>query len=101
MKRKKEILKKYRTCIKFIMQTFIVDTLILVNQVLQDSIEDPQFSARTVCHRLKQIIFFEKVYFDKNYKTIWKYLRYRGYTEKDITALKQKCITESQFSFNE
>lgn len=49
-------------CIEDIVGWYTSDVFILLDNVLTDDMEEPEFSANTVCLRLKQIIYFRRLH---------------------------------------
>ena len=78
------------------------DVFILLDNVLTDDVEEPEFSANTVCLRLKQIIKFRKLWFGSaslpleiNEKDIQDYILSKGYSHDDVELLQKKCLFEN------
>ena len=89
-------------CIEEIVGWYTSDVFILLDNVLTDDMEEPEFSANTVYLRLKQIIKFQRLYsdsanlpFDINEKDIHDYLLLNGYTHTDVELFQKKCRYEN------
>ena len=73
-----------------IVNLFESDTIELLDLVLNDSEEDPQYSAKSTINRINDLIQFYKIYCNKNIGTVRQYLKSAGYEEKDIDLLFKK-----------
>ena len=75
-----------------IINWFESDTIELLDLVLDDSEEDPQYSANSTIGRINDLMQFYKKYCNKNIGTVRQYLKRSGYEKKDVDLLfaKQK-----------
>ena len=98
----KTINEELSACIEDIVGWYTSDVFILLDNVLTDDVEEPEFSANTVCLRLKQIIKFRKLWFGSaslpleiNEKDIQDYILSKGYSHDDVELLQKKCLYEN------
>ena len=73
-----------------IINWFESDTIELLDLVLDDSEEDPQYSANSTVSRINDLIQFYRKFCNKNIGTVRQYLKRSGYKKKDIDLLFKK-----------
>lgn len=81
----KKILMKQ--CIKDIAEWFINDSIEVLDNVLSDDLNDPQYSANTAYHRLELYLLFSSLENSDNLITVNDYLVDSGYSKADIELL--------------
>lgn len=88
--------EKMGECAERVFKLFTYDTQTLLDCVLADSVDDPQFSANTAYNRLSDLVIIENSFFGRNVSTVEDYLRSLGYDEQDIALLEQKRADEDR-----
>ena len=81
-------------CIERIERLYCDDTITLLDYVLTDNPDDPQYSANTAYHCLEEAVLFERLYFRSEIKSVKEYLLAKGYGKEDIELLKIKMGEE-------
>ena len=76
------------------MKLFKYDTITLIDCVLEDNPQDPQFSANTVFERLQDVVLYEKCNY-VNEIDVFEWMQANGYSEKDIELFKNKMLEEA------
>lgn len=85
-----------KLCIENIEKWFDSDTIILLDCVLTDDPDDPEYSANTAYYRLEDIIHFKELYYGVKYKDVADYMLKNGYSQEDIQLLNHKRIEENK-----
>lgn len=81
--------------IEKISQWFFSDAVILLDDVLGDDLEDPQFSANTAFNRLKTVFSFNKIFYNQIEETdVFEWMLESGYTKEDVALFKWKIEDE-------
>lgn len=75
-------------CIERIERLYCDDTITLLDYVLTDDPDDPQYSANTAYHCLEETVLFERLHFQSEIKSVKEYLLAKGYGKEDIELLK-------------
>ena len=81
-------------CIERIERLYCDDTITLLDYVLTDNPDDPQYSANTAYHCLEEAVLFERLHFRSEIKSVKEYLLAKGYGKEDIELLKIKMGEE-------
>ena len=79
--------KEFKECIEEIFKWFSSETFILLDSVLTDDKENPEFSANTVLANLENMVSFERLYYGREYDSISDYLLKNHYKQEDIDDL--------------
>ena len=75
--------------IKEIAEWFYIGTVTLLDKVLGDDLEDPQFSAETTLGRIKLWLSFKKEFYGEDIDTdAFEWMIQSGYTEEDVELFK-------------
>ncbi len=85
-----------KCCIEKIEQWFRYDTISLLDCVLTDDENDPDYSAVTVYSRLEQVVKFQELYCDIKYKDVFDYLSQSNYSSEDVERFKQRILEENK-----
>ena len=82
-------------CIKYISDWYFADTVELLDLVLDDDIEDPQYSAITTLNRLWVYLQYKKKS-DMSYEcdSVSSLFKKMGYTPDDIALFRKKAQEE-------
>ena len=83
-------------CIQTVEKWFWYDTITLLDCVLTDDTNNPEYSANTVYRRLEEHIKFLRLYQGEQIDSIATVLLQDGYTAQDIELLNQKRCRENQ-----
>jgi hypothetical protein len=75
---------------------FWYDTITLLDCVLVDNENDPEYSANTVYSRLQCVVDFKKQYFGQYEDSVTELLLKNGYSEDDVKLLNKKRQQERQ-----
>ncbi len=81
-------------CVERIEKWFWYDTVSFLDCVLADDDENPEFSANTAYNRLEEVVEFQKLYYNKEYRSVSDLLLDTGYTNEDIEILNRKRSVE-------
>lgn len=81
---------KLSPCIEKIEKWFEYDTITLLDCVLTDDANDPEYSANTVFSRLEQVVDYHNQYQNAAYTDVTDYLLKNGYSSNDVELLNQK-----------
>ena len=87
--------KQFNECVEKIVKWYIGDTIELLDLVLTDDLEDPQFSAITTCKRLNEYLLYQELRGNPK-KDLTELLRESGYTQEDIDLLMLKKEQEEE-----
>lgn len=84
-----------KTCIQYMSEWYFSDTVELLDLVLDDDMEDPQYSAITTLNRFWVYLQYKKE-MDKSYECgdVSSLLKKMGYTSEDIARFKKKVQEE-------
>lgn len=85
---------KLSPCIEKIEKWFEYDTIALLDCVLTDDANDPEYSANTVFYRLEQVVDYHNQYQNAAYADVTDYLLKNGYSSNDVELLNQKRTEE-------
>ena len=77
-------------CLKRILRLFLYDTIILLDCVLTDDLDDPQYSANAVWNRLSDYLMYQKIHLHKNYDVVDYLLKDGGYSQEEVELLMLK-----------
>ena len=88
--------KDLTTCIEEIAETFLFDSIVLLDRVLEDDPHDPQYSANTACSRLEKYLRFESLYHKTPARDLPDFLAAKGYSKKDVALLRRKQKEENE-----
>lgn len=83
------------SCVEKIAKLFRYDTIVLLDCVLTDDLQNPEYSANTVYDRISCLLDFENEFYIKNIKDVWQWLIVNGYSEADAELLKRKMNEEN------
>ena len=81
-------------CIERIVGRYWSEAFILLDKVLSNDPNDPEYSANTVYHCLENVVTFQNLYYGEKIPNVADYLRNNGYSEEDITLLDQQRADE-------
>lgn len=87
--------KQFNECVEKIVKWYIGDTIELLDLVLTDDLEDPQYSAITTCKRLNEYLLYQELRGNQK-KDLTELLRESGYTQEDIDLLMVKKEQEKE-----
>ena len=79
-----------------IVQWYLSDTIKFVDLVLYDSKDDPQYSAVTLCNRIKTYARYIELTVGKAL-TVSEFLAESGYIQSDIDFIEEKRAIESNY----
>lgn len=82
-------------CIEEIAKIYTYDTVTLLDYVLTDDEEDPQFSANTVYRRILTAIEFRKLYYGVEI-SVNDFIAGSGNSDEDISLFYKKCNSEAK-----
>ncbi len=83
-------------CIKRMQEWFFSDVIILLDKVLADDEDDPEYSANTTYTRLELCLNFQNMFLNTQFKDISEFLFFCGYSEEDVSRFLKKCDNETQ-----
>ena len=83
-------------CIEEIATQFLFDSLILLDCVLEDDLDDPEYSANTVCSRLEKYLVFQNLYYKYPMTELSEFLIEKGYSKQDIEYLRNRQEEEKR-----
>ena len=83
-------------CIERIEKLFWYDTIVLLDCVLSDDSDTPEYSANTVYNRLEDVVEFQRLYFDEKIYTVSDLLIKNGYSTEDADLLDKKRFEEDR-----
>lgn len=83
-------------CINRIVKLYYYDSISLLDCVLTDSIEEPEFSANTTYNRFFDIFQFANLYYNKEYKNVFELLLETGYSKEDIVDFQVRIKEEKE-----
>lgn len=67
-------------------------------RVLNDSIEDPQYSAVTLCNLIKCLLDVKQALgLQEEYHDVDEYLRFQCFTDEEIQIFESKRLHESEY----
>ena len=86
-----------KECIEYMSKWYFADTVELMDLVLDDDIEDPQYSAITTLNRFWIYLQYKKE-MDNSYEchNVSSLLKKIGYTSEDIALFRKKIQQERQ-----
>ena len=87
--------KQFNECVEKIVEWYIGDTIELLDLVLTDDLEDPQYSAITTCKRLNEYLLYQELRGNQK-KDLTELLMGSGYTQEDIDLLMVKKEQEKE-----
>lgn len=94
----KNVQEERADCIHNIAEWFVCDTITLLDCVLEDGEEDPQFSANTVYRRLEEVVRFRNLYGEASYESVADYLLKNRYSREDVDLLERKRAAEPRIN---
>ena len=87
--------EKKNGCIDRIVKTYFYNVITLLDCVLTDDLEDPQYSAITACNRLNEYLHYQELQGDQK-KDALEFLGDLGYSQEDIDLLMAKVEKEKE-----
>lgn len=93
MRPNKELMEK---CTCQIVRLFYYDSITLLDKVLSDNIDDPEYSANTARNRLEMVLTYYNLKNENKISSIVELLKQIGYSAEDISILQVKCERETQ-----
>lgn len=90
----------YSKEIEYIIKCFEWDTNRFIDLVLNDNLDDPEYSAVTCCNRIITLIKVKEVY-KEEFKSIENYLEDIGYNKEDIKIFIESRDKESEYYHGE
>ena len=94
-KRLQDNKKQFNECVEKIVEWYIGDTIELLDLVLTDDLEDPQYSAITTCKRFNEYLLYQELRGNQK-KDLTELLMGSGYTQEDIDLLMVKKEQEKE-----
>ena len=83
-------------CTCQIVRLFYYDSITLLDKVLSDNINDPEYSANTARNRLEMVLTYYNLKNENKICSIVEFLKQIGYSAEDISILQIKCERETQ-----
>ena len=83
-------------CMEDIVRLYEADAIILLDCVLTDSCDEPEYSAIHVYHRLEKIVQFRVLYYHENLCSVADFLLKNSYCQNDVELLLKKISSEEQ-----
>lgn len=86
--------KELQECVKRVFKLFSYNASSLLDCILVDDSDDPQFSANTTYAMFCDVILFERYCYGTKYKSVDDYLKDIGYSSEDILLFAQRRAEE-------
>ena len=83
--------------LEFILFFYMDDSIRLLDLVLSDDPDDPQYSAHTAYFRLTKLLRFNYLVNQQPEKSVTEYLRECGYREEDLSLFRDLIRKEPRF----
>ena len=88
--------KELQECVKRVFKHLSYNASSLLDCILVDDSDDPQFSANTTYAMFRDVILFERYCCGKTYESVDDYLKNIGYSGADILLFAQRREEEKR-----
>lgn len=88
--------KQLAKCIEKMALIFKYNSIVLLDSVFSDDVNDPVFSANFAYHQLEKVKNFQQLYFGDTCQTVQELMLQVGYTADDFADLKRRCSMENR-----
>lgn len=82
--------EELQACVKRVFKLLSYNASTLLDCILADDSDDPQYSANTTYTMFSDVILFERYCYGKIYKSVDAYLKHVGYSDEDIALFAHR-----------
>ncbi len=83
-------------CIEKMEKLFLYDTITLLDCVLTDDPDDPEYSANMAYSRLETVMKFQSLYFGEKTNDVASFMLKEGYTQDDVDLFMANRMYEDR-----